>query len=268
MKNQSFNYFNSKSNNFNPEIAWWLAKFSKLAYENKENVSKVLKKLGFKKIIFFDNKGTQAYLTFHKKFGILAFRGTEKDFKDILTHIHFYQKKTRDGKYNVHAGFLKALNKIWLMKNKKGLKDYLDKVKTPVYYTGHSLGAALATLAAKRKQPKSLYTFGSPRVVDNILSDYLSKHINIYRIINSIDIVTFLPFNHEHTGKPVYIDKNGKIWKNNYRIIMIIEFLLGILSFVTLILPNILVKRIRPNIFTNHKISEYIRKIKLKIKKN
>jgi len=255
-------FFSSKNNNFDLKTALWLAKFSKLAYDNKKNVSKVMKKLGFKRILFFDNRGTQAYLALHKKFGILSFRGTEKDFKDILANIHFYQKKTRDGKYKVHAGFLNALNKIWVLKNKKGLKDYLDKIKIPIFYTGHSLGAALATLAAKRKQPKSLYTFGSPKAVGNKLSYYLSKNANIYRIVNSIDIVTFLPFFHQHAGKLIYLDRKGNIWKKSHKIIMFEEILRKLLSFTVLFFPKTIVKRIKPSIFTNHKINEYIKKLK------
>ena len=37
----------------------------------------------------------------------------------------------------------------------------------PIWYTGHSLGAALAILAASRKRPAALATFGAPIVVDD-----------------------------------------------------------------------------------------------------
>ena len=42
--------------------------------------------------------------------------------------------------------------------------------RAPVYFTGHSLGAALATIAVTRYQgaPCGLYTYGSPRVADDL----------------------------------------------------------------------------------------------------
>ena len=93
MDQPNLEIFTETNPDFNINIALWLAKFSKISYKNKKNTSKELKQIGFRKIIFFDKKGTQAYLALHKKFGILAFRGTQFDYKDILVHIYFFRKK-------------------------------------------------------------------------------------------------------------------------------------------------------------------------------
>ena len=55
------------------------------------------------------------------------------------------------------AGFRTALEDVW-----PELETVLDKVAQPIFYTGHSLGGALAMLAASRRPPLALYTFGAP----------------------------------------------------------------------------------------------------------
>jgi triacylglycerol lipase len=73
---------------------------------------------------------------------------------------------------------------------------------TQIYVTGHSLGAALATLAAlhidkliKSKGlaiPVHLYTFASPRVGDRTFASHFGA-IDAYRIINSEDLIQSVP---------------------------------------------------------------------------
>lgn len=92
--------------------------------------------------------------------------------------------------------------------------DYFkdDKNKNAsIYITGHSLGAALATIAAmdiavidlaqedKIKNPINLYTFASPRVGDNTFAKAFNEfinetRINAFRFANSEDIVPKVPF--------------------------------------------------------------------------
>jgi len=71
-----------------------------------------------------------------------------------------------------------------------------------VHCVGHSLGSALATLAADtialNARPKTvkLYTFGSPRVGFEGFSRRLTDNIgdeNIYRVHHSTDIVSHVP---------------------------------------------------------------------------
>lgn len=74
--------------------------------------------------------------------------------------------------------------------------------ETQIYVTGHSLGAALATLAAVHIKkllkmnnldvPVHLYTFASPRVGDKTFASHFNA-IDAYRIINSEDLIQSIP---------------------------------------------------------------------------
>ena len=75
-----------------------------------------------------------------------------------------------------------------------------------IYIAGHSLGGALATIAAMHivkkdsfRTPINLYTFASPRVGDNAFADKFNQFvaankIKAFRFANSEDIVTKVPF--------------------------------------------------------------------------
>lgn len=69
-----------------------------------------------------------------------------------------------------------------------------------IYITGHSLGAALATLCAvdiavnTSYTSPNLFTFGSPRVGDLAFTNACTKYVrNSYRIANPFDVVTHTP---------------------------------------------------------------------------
>jgi pimeloyl-ACP methyl ester carboxylesterase len=115
-------------------------------------------------------------------------------------------------KGKVHKGFSDALDEVWqdLHVYVKGLQN---EGRT-VWITGHSLGAALATLAAYRYEDvQGLYTFGSPRVGnEDFVKDF---HVTAYRFENNNDIVCKvpppLPGLYAHIGKLKYIDNKGRI---------------------------------------------------------
>jgi predicted lipase len=88
---------------------------------------------------------------------------------------------------------------------------HLERLETPILYTGHSLGAALATLAASLRPPETLYTFGSPAVGDAGFAATL-EGAAIYRYVNCCDIVCRLPPGfYGQIGQLRYIDRIGRI---------------------------------------------------------
>ena len=76
-----------------------------------------------------------------------------------------------------------------------------------------SLGAAMATLAASRRPPDMLYTFGSPMVGNGAFGATL-KGVAHARFQNCTDIVARIPAGlpgFEHTGTLHYLDRHGKL---------------------------------------------------------
>lgn len=183
--------------------ALWLAELSRLAYSDEP-----LKWFhGTGKFFSVPETDTQAVLFKFDHFAVLAFRGTEQKFKDLKTDIDFRMIWIAVNKYNdqinVHEGFYKAFISIWA-----SIKKELDKLDCPVFYTGHSLGGALATLAAYELPPKALYTFGSPRVGDKNFAMAVCDKVEHYRIVDDIDIVPDLPpfeLGYRHCGPTTII---------------------------------------------------------------
>lgn len=139
----------------------------------------------------FDANGSQAILIKTKKFAVLSFRGTEPtELKDIKADAHATLTQcVTEGK--VHSGFHEAYNVIERDVS-RALNDFED---LPLFITGHSLGGALATIAAKRITHvggnAACYTFGAPRVSDDHW--LMTMKTPIYRVVNSSDGVTMVP---------------------------------------------------------------------------
>lgn len=209
--------FRPASHKFQIVNAWWLAEASMLVYVPEHDfVRKRLKQAGLTRTKFFENDCTQSFVASNNDSAIVCFRGTEvKESQDILTDLKFWQIQA-GGESRVHAGFEEALDKVW-----SNISAYLQGIQgtaneqLKVWFTGHSLGAALATLAAERYQKgQGLYTFGSPRVGNASFRDDFK--VNAYRFIHNNDIVTMVPppVSYQHVGMAKYIDSDGHIHDN------------------------------------------------------
>lgn len=128
---------------------------------------------------------------------IIAFRGTSSASNWIADAIATQQKfKWAKDAGSTHKGFtgIYASARRQLYSALRRLLE--DK---PLYLTGHSLGAALATLCAmdiavNTNRVPILFTFGSPRVGDPDFVQAFSQHVpNSYRIHNEFDAVTHIP---------------------------------------------------------------------------
>lgn len=127
----------SGKDDYDPRTAWWMAQCSKLAYEAKPKVRRALKIAGFERVFFFDTRGTQGFLAMHpgqgQPFAVVAFRGTEKNYLDIVTDILILKTKLPDIeekppiettasvekkptaplKLFAHGGFMEAFLWVW-----------------------------------------------------------------------------------------------------------------------------------------------------------
>lgn len=163
------------------------------ADEEKKKLEDQLDVLRMGLLTPFDKNGTQAILISFKDSVVLAFRGTEAtSIKDIKSDARAVSTACDSGGM-IHSGFKDAFDDVRFDIEKRLAKD--DVVNKPLYITGHSLGGALAIVAAKKlEHPGGLaacYTYGSPRVGDE---DWIEEiKTPIYRVVNAADCVTMLP---------------------------------------------------------------------------
>jgi hypothetical protein len=207
------------------------AEMARLAYCRQEpdffsaddQISQILKRIGFT-CQFFESKGTpngrgtHCLLAVHedsdpqKNLAVVAFRGTDSDDPtDLLDDGDLVQTQWKTGGL-VFSGFADALADV-----EDNLLEALELTSGRVLLTGHSLGAATATLLASLRRPDHLYTFGSPRVGNDEFVGALSG-IEASRFVDCCDMVTRVPpatllldINYEHFGTLNYIDRNRQI---------------------------------------------------------
>src|SRR3954466_13526915 len=196
------------------------AECSLLAYKRFEipdegnEARSALQSVGFDEVAYFNLDGSQAFAAWSSssKTAVVAFRGTEQeDFTDMAHNLESFSRPWHQGG-KVHEGFKEYLDLLW-----KDLDPWIEVHPGRLLFTGHSLGAALGTLAASLKKPKTtkLVTLGSPRVGNAAFVDTLSG-VDISRYVDCCDLVTSLPpesFDLLHVNKanPVYIDRLGEI---------------------------------------------------------
>lgn len=144
--------------------------------------------------VFETELGTDALLAETPFSYVLAFRGTElTSMSDLKTNAKATLIHSGSAG-RVHKGFFKAYQSIEdpLIE----ALSHLQENKT-VIITGHSLGGALATIAARELESRyniaACYTFGAPRVGDEVWCGKIKT--KIYRVVNAADPVTMLPPN-------------------------------------------------------------------------
>jgi triacylglycerol lipase len=192
-----------------PDRLLEFAKIASTTYEDPTTSTAIFKDTGYQVVKFFDIDGAQAYLLTNQTINVLSFRGTEvKQKSDVLADLEAGKNLESSGG-KVHHGFKYELDKLW-----PSIQDAIKSNPGTLYVTGHSLGAAMATIATSRLQPNvvALVTFGSPRVGDK---DFVaSVKVDHYRVQNNNDAVTKVPFalmGFRHHGNCVYLNTNGEI---------------------------------------------------------
>ena len=188
------------------------AEMARLAYVKEEAACRgFLAKLDFELLYFVPtDDGTQGFIARKGDVVIIAFRGTEPDDRrDILTDLDLPRIRWPEGGA-VHSGFADALDESW-----PEFEGHLPPDQGTLYVTGHSLGAALATLAASRLRDgfSELFTFGAPLVGNKAVGKTIDE-ARYQRYVNCLDLVTRIPpefLGFAHCGTRHYIDSDGEI---------------------------------------------------------
>ena len=140
----------------------------------------------------------------------VAFRGTQADkWRDLVSDVDFLPTEW-GGPGKVHRGFWKAYASL-----RDAIAAWLsEQAPMPLVITGHSLGAAMATLMAAEQPKAKLVTFGSPRVGTTPFVALFAGR-NARRYVDCADLVTQVPpeglLDARHVVSQVYIDGAGRL---------------------------------------------------------
>jgi triacylglycerol lipase len=192
-----------------------LARACDLAYYGEpDGPARFKSELGLNaRLISVDN--TQAYVAENDNSIVIAFRGSEAPttldgLKDwLLTNANNYliMPEGRAGTdfaaagvgARFHKGFLEALEMIW-QPLLSAVNDAIKIKERPVWITGHSLGGALALMAAWRFQRsfvaiQEIVTFGAPMIGNDAAAKAFEQEFSgkIYRFVDLDDVVPHLP---------------------------------------------------------------------------
>lgn len=217
--------------------AYWMARLSQAAYikndDGSPNEAAILENLTaedprFLSVYGVSKNSAQAIVVEHLHYLAIAFRGTDEG-ADWVDNLDVGTEQTGFGKF--HSGFLGSFNDVWpaLRSKYEALRKVdLQQVDAggsqrsrPLFLTGHSLGGAMATVAAAHLLDLdwpfiSVYTFGQPRAVHRdtrISFDIMAKE-RFFRFQNNCDIVSRIPARvrgYSHVGKCIYISEEGEL---------------------------------------------------------
>jgi pimeloyl-ACP methyl ester carboxylesterase len=191
--------FDPSAEGYSTRDATWMAEMSALAYRGPEMVGKQLRRWDFSLVseILDPATDTNGFIASRDKVLVVAFRGTS-GFRDFVTDVDIRRVRPEWAAGGVHSGFENALDGVW--------SQLISRLGPPaaqhkdIWLTGHSLGAALAQLAALRLSRAGyrvhrVYTFGTPRIGDkDFVADYdrrLSEQS--FPHVNWRDVVTRVP---------------------------------------------------------------------------
>ncbi len=230
------------------------AEIASLSYYDEVVVRPVAASMGLPGCEFFERDGAQAYVLWNDFDCVVACRGTEPgEWNDIRADANAVSVVTETlGK--VHKGFNDEVNDIWPL-----LEKALAGNERALWFCGHSLGGAMATICAGRcflsevvNTPRALFTYGSPRVGDRQFVNFVK--LDHTRWVNNNDIVTRVPppwMGFRHGGVEHYLDSTGRLRRVHgltRTMDRVRGFLLGLLRF-------------RVDHFSDHSIDRYVENI-------
>jgi hypothetical protein len=212
-----------------PRNAVALALAADLAYLPPDKGTEEFRKLFGMEALLISQDNTQVYVATNDRAIVAAFRGSEAPtsidgLKDWLLTDAVNLLILPEGRLGTdlaaagvgarfHKGFVGALAEIWdpLF---AAVDAEMKKAERPLWITGHSLGGALALLAAWLFQRKfipvhQVYTFGAPMIgnveaakaFDQALPDKIYRYVNISDPVPRLPTVSLIANDYLHCQK-------------------------------------------------------------------
>ena len=186
---------------FSWQAALNLCLASQAAYLAKADAVAKVRDWGFSDVEHVSADDTQAIIAHTDTIAMLAFRGTEST-GDWLTNIQIIGRDRPYGR--VHNGFYRAY---------KDVRDVCRQTLEDgnfrhVFFCGHSLGGALATIAIVEladtpSQYTGGYTYGQPKTGKKSFRRHFNEHHGdeFFRFVNEGDVVPRVPPAYRHVGQ-------------------------------------------------------------------
>ena len=238
----------------NPVTAAWMADAAMLAYGRLNagemdllEFDRIMDRVGMRGHRLGnwnpEAKSVKAIFAYCPEFAVLAFRGT-RSINWVNSIVDIAAIPVREGELldphtlspidrspedvtdatekprnpMVHSGFQFGFNTGW-PDIALSLETFRKTFPTaPIFFTGHSMGAAFATIAVARFKGgrAALYTFGSPRVGNNEFCETVRERadLGVFRFVNNDDVMPTVPPEEKtfvHTCGLMRIDADGNV---------------------------------------------------------
>ncbi len=247
------NHFNTNFSSYDQETAIICGILSELSYLNKEKGNQIITNIQEKfstlnihyDFIQVEKSGTELMFFGTDNYMVIAFRGTQfSKVKNLITdakiRIHKDTEEEYDKKLHLPggpAGFRRSMislledDFIFKKINDFILKNYKRNMSTiPIYLTGHSLGAALASLFVepltfKNYHFSGAYLFAPPLAISKKDAEAIQQKFGnlIHEIVNYRDYIPRAMRYHrkklKHIGTFYRIHRNGELHQEPERFI-------------------------------------------------
>jgi triacylglycerol lipase len=239
-------HFESARFGFSPVNFFWSARLAELAYVVEPDLVRSQLAEWSAQGELLSAADTQCVVACTPKAAFVVFRGTEQNLDDWMTDALVQLQAPRwDNRagYQVHEGFNTALDAIWRDLDAKLAALEVYQRGLPIWLGGHSLGGALAAMAAlrlahhlkannHRNVIACLHTVGQPRIGNPACAAALDQLLpaRYFRSVNNRDVVPRVPlpstpdllgkiraarsplqvYDYAHAGRVIYFTDTGR----------------------------------------------------------